>query len=128
MPVRLLVDTDVLIDFLRGYTEAEKYVTTHAESIIISAITVAELYAGVKGKKEEEELEMLLGLFPVFEVDAKIAQAAGLFKNEFFKSHKLGIADALIAATADIHNFSLITLNCKHFPMFKGLEPPYQKN
>jgi predicted nucleic acid-binding protein len=127
MPSQLLVDTDVFIDFLRGYHEAVKYVSNNAEDIVISVISTAELYARVKGDKEKQELRMFLNLFPVLEVTEEIAQIAGLYKKEFFKSHNLGLADALIAATAFIHGLNLITLNCKDFPMFKDLEPPYRK-
>lgn len=128
MPERLLVDTDVLVDFLRGYPDAVRYVNNHADKIAISAISIAEIYAGVKGEKEKEELEAFLELFPILVVNDKIAKEAGFYKKEFFKSHNTGLADALIAATSDINNLSLITLNCKHFPMFKNLEPPYRKN
>ncbi|TFG89271.1 MAG: type II toxin-antitoxin system VapC family toxin, partial [Hyphomicrobiales bacterium] len=41
------------------------------------------------------------------------------------KSHGVGLADAIIAATADSENAELKTLNVKHYPMFKGLTPPY---
>lgn len=83
MPERLLVDTDVLIDFLRGYPDAVKYVNNHADNIVISAISMAELYAGVKGKEEKKELEAFLELFPILVVNDKIAKEAGLYKKEF---------------------------------------------
>ena len=45
----ILLDTDILVDFLRGNNKAEAFIATQADRIILSAIVVAELYAGVKG-------------------------------------------------------------------------------
>jgi len=39
----------------------------------------------------------------------------------------LGLADALLAATAHCHGLELRTLNVKHYPMFPGMQPPYRK-
>ena len=41
--------------------------------------------------------------------------------------HEVGLADAVIAATAESLGAELKTLNVKHFPMLKGLKPPYVK-
>jgi len=39
----------------------------------------------------------------------------------------LGLADALIAATADVKQATLVTLNKKHFPMLQDISVPYHK-
>ena len=44
----ILLDTDVLIDFLRGYDKAVSFVNVNLDRIILSSIVVAELYAGVR--------------------------------------------------------------------------------
>jgi hypothetical protein len=124
---RFLVDTDVLIDFLRGHHEAVKYVKRHSKRIVLSAISVAEVYAGVKGIKELKELDEFVELFPVLPVTPDIAKMGGLYKRDFQKSHNVGLADAVIAATARTHKAKLKTLNIKHFRMFKDLKPPYKK-
>ena len=41
--------------------------------------------------------------------------------------HGVGLADAMLAATAEAENAELKTLNTKHYPMFKGLRPTYTK-
>ncbi len=127
MTGKLLVDSDVLIDFLRGYPAAVKYLKDNTNRIVISAISIAELYAGVKGNKEMEKLKSFLTLFPVLEVNGDIAKTGGLYKNQYSKSHNTGLADALIAATAGFHDSVLVTLNSKHFPMFSDVEVPYRK-
>ena len=55
----LLPDTDVPIDFLRRYPEAIQLVETSDHEFWISAVSVAELYVGVRGK-EREVLDQLI--------------------------------------------------------------------
>jgi predicted nucleic acid-binding protein len=123
-----LTDTDVLIDFLRGNEKAIEFISENSENILVSTITVTELYAGLRNENEMNELDSFLGLFQIISIDAEIAKNAGLLKREYLKSHNLGIADCLIAASAIVSNAKLKTLNVKHFPMFKHLEAAYQKD
>jgi predicted nucleic acid-binding protein len=123
----ILVDTDVLIDFLRGYGKAVSFVNRYNSRIILSSIVIAELFAGVKGHVEKAALEGFISLFPVVPVNTHIAKAGGLYKRDYGKSHGVGLADAIIAATAEAENAELKTLNTKHYPMLKGLKPAYKK-
>ncbi len=130
MPRPFLVDTDVLIDFLRGHPIAVRFVNEHGDRIIISAMSVAELYAGVRGDFYEAEqlaLASLLDLFPVVPVSSGIASTGGLFRRDYGRSHGVGLADAVIAATAVSSDALLKTLNTKHYPMFEGLVPAYRR-
>lgn len=122
-----LLDTDVLIDFLRGYSTAVDFVTTNSHKILLSTIVVAELYAGVKGSSELTALDHFVSLFPVIPVTYEISRAGGFYKRDFAKSHGVGLADAIIAATCESENAALKTLNVKHYPMIKGLKPAYKK-
>lgn len=123
----LLLDTDVLVDFFRGYSKAIAFVNTHASRIILSSIVVAELYAGVKGDAELTVLENFISLFRVIPLTSGIAKTGGLYKRDYGKSHGVGLADAIIAATCEAENAELKTLNIKHYPMVKGLKPAYRK-
>jgi predicted nucleic acid-binding protein len=122
-----LLDTDVLVDFLRGHSKAVALVNAHSTRIILSSIVVAELYAGVKGDSEQTALEKFISLFRIIPVDAEIAKAGGLHKRDYAGSHGVGLADAILAATAEVENAELITLNIKHYPMLKDLRPAYEK-
>jgi predicted nucleic acid-binding protein len=124
----LLVDTDILVDYLRGVPKAVRFVRDHAESIVLSVISVAELHTGVRDDEEERALAGFLELFPLLPVTPEVAVRGGRYCREFAKSHQLGLADALIAATAVEFNAELRTLNTKHFPMLKGLRLPYKKS
>lgn len=123
----LLVDTDVMVDFLRGYPQAIALVQAQSTRIILSSIVTAELYAGVRGEDEMGILDGLIGLFRIVPVSRAVARAAGLLKRKYGKSHGVGLADAIIAATAESENADLATLNAKHYPMFTGLRPAYTK-
>jgi predicted nucleic acid-binding protein len=123
----VLLDTDILVDFLRGTNKAEAFISAQADRIILSAIVVAELYAGVKGEAEREALDALVSLFRIVPVDVEIAKAGGLYKRDYGKSHGVGLADAILAATAEAWKAELKTLNIKHYPMLKGLRPAYTK-
>ena len=127
MAKSFLLDTDVLVDFLRGYSKAVAFVNVQSSRIILSSIVVAELYAGVKGDAEQAALENFVYLFRVVPVSADIAKAGGLYKRDYGKSHGVGLADAILAATAEAENAVLKTLNTKHYPMLKGLRPAYKK-
>ena len=123
MAQRLLLDTDVLVDYLRDRDEAVTYLEAHAESILISAVTVAELYAGVREGTERHRLAQFLAVMEIIPVDAAIAQKGGLYRRDYGPSHGVGLADALIAATAELHQARLVTLNARHFPMMEVVVP-----
>ena len=123
----ILMDTDVLIDFFRGYSKAVAFVNEYNARIILSSIVIAELFAGVKGDAEQAALQNFVSLFHVVPVDTEIGKAGGLYKRDYGKSHGVGLADAILAATAEAENAELKTLNTNHYPMLKGLKPAYNK-
>ena len=123
----VLLDTDVMVDFLRGNPKAVALVEGHSASVILSSIVAAELYGGVRGDEELSKLDNLISLFRVVPVSIELARAGGLYKKQYAKSHGVGLADAVIAATAEAENADLKTLNTKHYPMIKGLKSAYTK-
>lgn len=127
MSERLLLDTDVLIDYLRGQAEAVAYLERLTTALLISALTVAELYAGVRDGEERTRLDAFISAFEIVPIDAEIAVRGGLYRRDYGKSHGVGLADALIAATAMGKQVTLVTLNKKHFPMLSDVLVPYQK-
>ncbi len=123
----ILLDTDILVDFFRGHSMAVAFVNAHSDRIILSSIVVAELYAGVKGDAEKAALDNFVSLFRVVPVGTVIAKAGGLYKRDYGKSHGVGLADAILVATAKAEKAELKTLNTKHYPMLKELRPAYNK-
>ena len=123
----LVLDTDVLIDFLRGRMEAVEYLEGVSDELLTSAVTVAELFAGVREGEERRIVEELLEEFRVIPVTREVAEAGGLHQRDYRKTHDLQLADALIAATVEREQATLVTLNDKHFPMLKQVVVPYRK-
>jgi predicted nucleic acid-binding protein len=127
MLTRLLIDTDVLIDYLRDQADAVNYLEGLTDPLLMSVITLAELYAGVREGEERAKLEEFVKAFELISVSSEIAQKGGLFRRDHFKRFNVGLADALIAATAESQQATLVTLNRKHFPMLDEVFVPYQK-
>jgi len=98
-----------------------------SESLLISVITVAELYAGVRDGVERTKLDEFIRAFEIIPVNREISVKGGVYRRDYMKSHNVGLADALIAATAETHQAGLVTLNGKHFPMMENVIIPYQK-
>jgi len=98
------VDTDVLVDHLRG----ERRLSVDLRALGISVITRCELFAG---RDEPALLRRFLAPMIELPVDGAIAELAGRTRRE------TGIAtpDALIAATALAHRLALMTRNRRHF-------------
>ena len=127
MPDRLVIDADVLIDFTRGLADA----TTHMRGLrsrpSVWAVTLAELYVGIREGEERVALERFITLSVVVDVDAQISTRGGLFRRQYGKSHGVGLADAIVAATAEAENAKVVTLNRKHYPIFDDVIVPYTK-
>ena len=123
-----LIDTDILIDYLRGYNQAIGFIEENHAEAHVSAINIAELYQGVRAGVEQVKLGKTLSSLTCLPITQEIAELAGLFSRNFRASHGCGLADCLVAATAQIHDLTLATLNSKHFPMLKKITVPYTKN
>lgn len=114
---KILIDTDILIDFLRGREDARSYLLEISKNHhpCCSVITIAEIYAGMR-KSEEEKTTVLLDSLIVISITEEIAKIAGEFKRET-KIQNLELDDCLIAATALAEKAILATKNSKHYPM-----------
>jgi predicted nucleic acid-binding protein len=118
--VSVLIDSDIVIEVLRGRDQAIlAQWSALADSrfpILVSPITFAEVGAGALA----DEMAMIARFFAALtcvDLDEKIGKLAGEYLRRYSKSHNLKIADALIAASAVLHQASLWTRNRKHYPM-----------
>jgi tRNA(fMet)-specific endonuclease VapC len=116
-----LIDTNILIDHLRGDLKVTRFlnrVESGEIKVFISVITEYEILCGRFTPKVEKEIHNLLSIFPSLNVNSEIAKVAA----KFYKKYQLGIADVLIAATAFCFNATLITRNIKHFQRIKEIK------
>ncbi len=122
-----LIDTSILIDYLRGDERAASLLQAERQRAPLHAseITRLEVLAGMR-PKEETGTRLLLSTLVWHPVDEAIAEAAGALGREWLASHGgIDSADLAIAATALALDATLMTRNVRHFPMFAGLASPY---
>ena len=121
---KVLIDSDILIDFLRGfdlrYKNFFKRIYRKEITGLISLITIVELYSGAdtQDKRKLEFLEKsLLPLEPIG-INLETAKLAGDWRLRY----KLSIPDSLIAVTSFIEKAKLFTFNQKHFQKIKEIK------
>jgi predicted nucleic acid-binding protein len=110
-----LVDTDIIIDWLHGRTHARQLLLSDDVRLYCSAVTRKELLS--KTGLKDSERRRILGLLRtvrVLEVDSLIAASASELLQKY-ADQPLGVADALIAATAWTRHLPLVTRNRKHY-------------
>ena len=126
--MRIVVDTSVLIDHLRGVPEARSIMVNAVKtenSLCASVLTRLEVLAGMKAA-EEVATRRLFAALEWVDVDESLAELAGLLARQYLRSHpRVDPVDYVIAATAQSLDADLWTKNVKHFPMFDSLSPPY---
>ena len=116
--ISCLIDTDVAIDYLRRREYAQKLLENWAGEglLAISTLTHLEIYQGMKTGEEDATNAFLDGLISVV-VDIPIARRAGTMLGGLrSKGMTIGIADAIIAATALQFGAPLLTNNVEHYP------------
>jgi len=119
----MIIDTDVLIWFLRGNEQARSAIEA-AGSFDVSAMTWGELMQGIRDKKEARQLRLQMKRWNagIIHIDEKISVRALMMLDDFGLSHSLCFADALIAATAIEEQQTLLTGNAKHYRCIPLLE------
>lgn len=125
-----LLDTDILVAFLRGDQQArDKLAEFENKSMHIatSAIVAFELYQGaLASSKPEEKLEQvdaLLNALDVINFSLVESKLAGKITNLLrTKGAMIGLPDILIGATAFLANERIVSRNLKDYSRIPGLE------
>ena len=119
----MVIDTDVLIWYMRGNEKAYQ-VVENSNNFFISAVTYMELVQGLRNKKELNHLRKALHGWnaQILYVSEEISAKAMFYVEQHFLSHSIQLADALIGATAIAYGFPLLTGNDKHYKVMKDLE------
>ncbi|MEX2393903.1 MAG: type II toxin-antitoxin system VapC family toxin [Actinomycetota bacterium] len=123
-----LVDTSVLVDYLRGIEQARALLVgalERGEAVSASWLTRIELAIGTR-RNERRRTDALIAAIRWLMVDPTIADEAEALAKRFARSHSgIDAVDYCIAATARVHKLELWTLNVRHFPMFPKLAAPW---
>lgn len=118
--MRAVFDTNILVDYLRGYSQA-KVELAHYQSPAISVISWMEVMTGTT-PLTESAARAFLHSFDLLQIDARIAERAVLIR----KSRRIKLPDAIIWASAEVHQCLLVTRNSRDFdPNEPGVRVPY---
>ena len=116
----VLIDSDILIEVSRardtGILTQWDALSRGSTVLLCSPVTVAELWHGAR-PGDEKILQVLFGAVRCIPIDIEIGERAGAYLRQYAKSHSVELGDALIAATASVHNLQLWTRNRRHYPM-----------
>lgn len=116
------IDTDVLIWYFRG-NEKAKRALERLDSLSVSSVVYMGLLQGVRDKTELAHLKhfFIQKNIAIHSINASIDSRSIYFIEKYALSHGLRLADALIAATADIHGETLFTANAAHYRIIPSL-------
>lgn len=127
----LVLDTDILIDFLRGYPPALEWLSAQPdEDLVIPIFVLMELIQGCQSKRELETMRKTFEPFYIYLPTQTDCEQALSFFEDGYLSHGLGLVDAFIAACALGLDQPLYTFNQKHFRAVPSLAliQPYPKS
>jgi predicted nucleic acid-binding protein len=119
--VAALFDTNILIDHLNAFPEADEEIERYKDRAI-SMVTWIEVMAGAGGDLDAPTRRYLDG-FDVLPVDDRVAERAVMLR----RTSRIKLPDAMIWATAQVEGRLLVTRNTKDFPADEpGVRMPYQ--
>ena len=118
----MLIDTDVLIWYLRGNENAQKTVNANIP-FTISIVTYIELIQGMKDKRELKLLQKFVKKqsIKIIQINENISSKAMFLVEDFSLSHSMEMGDAIIAATALEKQEILLTANDKHYSFIPNI-------
>jgi predicted nucleic acid-binding protein len=126
----ICLDTDVLVDCLRGTSQAQTWLNSASnEAFLVPGIAAMELVAGCRNQADLQRVRKFLDSFDVIMPDARdLARAYDLLVT-YHLSSGLNIPDCIVAAMALEHSLQLFTFNLKHYRVVEGLDvqEPYQR-
>jgi predicted nucleic acid-binding protein len=121
---RIIVDTDILIDAaLRIQSTIDLLDQIERESALaVSVITQMELFIGCQNKTELRNADRFLQRFQIFSLNEQACDKAVGLLRQYRLSHGLLIPDAMIAATAIVLGYPLISKNQRDFRFISELQ------
>ena len=118
----MIIDTDVLVWYMRGNEKAYKAIE-NSKNFFISVITYMELVQGMRNKNELDYLRKALHGWnaKILYISEEISVKAMFFVEQHYLSHSIQLADALIGATAMSYGLPILTTNDKHYKVLKNI-------
>ena len=126
----VLLDTDVMIDILRGYPPALAWLRSLNDDVIaLPGFVLMELIQGCKTKKEQQSISTELDSYKILWPSHSDCNDAVKLFTRYRLSHHIGIIDVLIGQLALSFDLPLHTFNKKHYEPIHRLitVQPYTK-
>jgi predicted nucleic acid-binding protein len=126
-----LLDTDVLIDCLRGMPEARSWLAENAaEEFQIPGVVAMELIVGCQNRPDLRRTMDFLSRFTISWPESGESALGFELLCKYHLASALGIPDCLIAAMGLSRSARLYTFNLKHFRVVEGLDvrEPYSRS
>jgi predicted nucleic acid-binding protein len=119
----MLIDSDVLIWYIRGNKNAQKTIHNNIP-FKISVINYMELIQGMKDKNELKSFQKYLKKWSaaILQINVNISTRAMFLVEDYFLSHSLELEDAIIASTALENQEMLLTGNDKHYKCIPNIQ------
>jgi len=127
----VLVDTDIMVDILRNYPPAVRWLEGLGdEEIALPGFVVMELSGGEPDRQSLDRTRRILDPYRVYWPTADDCDRALTRFGEAHLSHGLSAFDALIAETAKGLRVPLHTFNTRHYRALPDLETvqPYPRS
>jgi predicted nucleic acid-binding protein len=119
----VLCDTNIFIHAFNGrQSTIDRLNEIGLDQIVLSVITVMELYQGMNNKTELAQLKRKIKYYDVVDIDIATSKLATNLMESFRLSHGLQIPDAIIGATAVIQQIPFFTYNTKDFSFIPGIK------
>ena len=126
----VVLDTNILVDFLRNNAEVVNKIKSYYDSdlpVMTTSITLFELFRGAYAshnpEKKISDIELLIEDIDILYFDVKSSKIVGKIYNELKKHGKtIGILDQLIAGIVISNNEKLVTGNIKEFSRIPDLK------
>lgn len=122
--MKYLVDSDILVDHLRGKTKLDRKFKREAVSIITQGELLYGAYKSRDPKKGVKKVELLFKDYEtnILSISHGVVERFALIKAKLEKKgNRLDDFDIVIAATAIVHSLILVTRNVRHFKRIEGL-------
>ncbi len=119
----ILCDTDIFISWFRGDSETQaRLENIGLNHILISSVTLMELFQGARNKSEAVQLKKKLKAYHIIHFNESTSKLTIELIEQYRLSHGLLIPDAIIAATAITFNLKLFTYNLKDYKFIPGIQ------
>jgi predicted nucleic acid-binding protein len=128
--MKYLLDTDILIDILRGYLPSVEWFATLTERPAVISVGVMELIQGCRSKRDLALVQQLIAPMEIWYPTSEEMRAALEIFTVHFLTNRMSVIDAIVGAVAASRSTPLCSFNTRHYQVVQGLElcQPYSKS